>query len=277
MKNILRILAVLSLALAGPSAQGQTPLDLITGTQSENSTGGSTSEVELRELVRLLSDPALIERLRQRLPEEVERQSSDDYSISRIQQYFHATLVLIENRASAVVHALMTVPRLPWALATAWDEIMAASDFLQSAIYVVVFLFGGFGLEWLYWSYLSATLTRIELSQLKSYGSVLKAAILRAALLFGSIAVFAFGSVGLFIGFEWPPFIEHIVTSLLAGVIIMRVIVMIAVFVLASKVDGLRLLPLDKAAAKNIFTWILAIGGIGLVGYLGSTPSTGWT
>lgn len=269
MKNILRILAVLSLALASPSAQGQTPLDLITGTQSENSAGESTSEVELRELVRLLSDPALVERLRQGLPVEAERQPSDDYSISKIQQYFHATLVLIENRARDVVYALLTVPRLPWALATAWDENMAASDFLQSAIYVVIFLFGGFGLEWLYWSYLSATLTRIEVSKPKSYGSVLKAAILRAALLFGSIAVFAFGSVGLFIGFEWSPFIEHIVTSLLAGVIIMRVIVMIAVFVLAPKVDGLRLLPLDKAAARDIFAWILAIGGIGLVGYLG--------
>jgi small-conductance mechanosensitive channel len=145
---------------------------------------------------------------------------------------------------------------------------MAASDFLQSAIYVIIFLFGGFGLEWLYWSYLSATLKRIELSKPESYGSVLKAAVLRAVLLFGSIAVFAFGSIGLFVGLEWSAFIYDVVLSLLASIIAMRFIIMVAVFVLAPKVDNLRLVPLDKAAAKNVYGWILIISGVGLLGYL---------
>jgi hypothetical protein len=47
-----------------------------------------------------------------------------------------------------------------------------------------------------------------------------------------------------------------------------RLIIMVAVFVLAPKVDDLRLLPLDKIAAKNIYAWILAISGVGLLGYL---------
>ena len=97
------------------------------------------------------------------------------------------------------------------------------------------FLFGGFGLEWLYWSYLSPMLKWVELSKPKTYGGVLKAAPLRAALLFGSIAVFAFGSIGLFVGFEWSAFIDDIVLSLLAGIIVMRFVIMVAVFVLAPR------------------------------------------
>ena len=85
---------------------------------------------------------------------------------------------------------------------------------------------------------------------------------------FGSIAVFAFGSVGLFVAFDWSPFIDHIVLSLLAGIIGMRFVIMIAVFLLAPKVDDLRLMPLETAAARNIYNWILAVSGVGLLGYL---------
>ena len=102
----------------------------------------------------------------------------------------------------------------------------------------------------------------------ETYGGVLKAAMIRATLLFGSIAVFAFGSIGLFGAFEWSPILEHVVISLLTGIIVMRLIIMVAIFVLAPKVDELRLLPLDRAAANSIYRWILAITGVGLIGVL---------
>ncbi|MCZ6895802.1 MAG: mechanosensitive ion channel [Gammaproteobacteria bacterium] len=269
MKNLIRILVALWLALGSLPAQGQTPaLDLVTGKGAAASKDQRPSEVELRELIRLLGNPALVERLRQRLPETALQQADDSLSVSGLQQHFQEILNHVKIGSGDLVHALIKLPQLYQAISAAWNKNMAASNFLKSAIYVVIFLFGGFGLEWLYWTYLSTTLTRIELSKPKSYGSVLKAAALRAVLLFGSIAVFAFGSVGLFLAFEWSPFIDHIVLSLLAGIIGMRFVVMIAVFVLAPKVDDLRLMPFDKAAAKNIYTWILAISAVGLLGYL---------
>ena len=164
--------------------------------------------------------------------------------------------------------ALTTVPKVYREPTTAWMESMAGSEVLRSAIHVIIFLFGGFGVEWLYWSYLSATLKRVEHSKPESYGGVLKAAVLRATLLFGSIAVFGFGSIRLFVAFEWSAFVEHLVIALLAGIIVMRFIAMAAVFVLAPKVDDLRLLPLDRAAARNIYTWILTASGMGLLGIL---------
>ncbi len=268
MRNILCILAILWLALGNLPAQGQTALGLMSGKAAADPADQRTSEQELQELMRLLSNPVLMEQLKQRLPETSEQGAGESLSVSGLQQHLQATLTLVEQRAQEIVHALTTLPQLSKTLSVAWNENLAASNFLQSAIYVVIFLFGGFGLEWLYWSYLSSTLTRIELSKPKTYGSVLKAAVLRAVLLFGSIAVFAFGSVGLFVAFEWSPFVDHIVRSLLAAIIGMRFVIMLAVFVLAPKVDDLRLMPLDRAAARNIYTWILAVSGVGLLGYL---------
>ena len=272
MKNLLCIVAALWLTAANPPALGQTPLGLMgveAGQGGEGPEARQMSEQELQQLVRLLSNPALVEQLKHRLPGTADRQADDGFSLSGLKEHFQKNLLRARERAQEIAHALTTIFQSTRAVSNFWNESMASSDFLKSAIYVIIFLFGGFGLEWLYWSYLSATLKRIEFSKPDTYGGVLKAAVLRALLLFGSIAVFALGSIGLFVGIEWSALIDHIVGSLLVGIIAMRFIVMIAVFVLAPKVDDLRLLPLDKAAAKNIYTWLLIIGGVGLLGYLG--------
>jgi small-conductance mechanosensitive channel len=267
MKIILSMIVALWLAANALPLQAQTMLNPI-ATADENTAVEGPSEQDLQDLIRLLSSPGLVERLQQRLPETAEQQADAGHSIAQFQARVRDKLDLIEIRVAAIADALRQAPRLPRALSRAWADNVASSDFLRSAIYVIVFLFGGFGLEWLYWNYLSATLQRIELSKPETYGSILKAAGLRAIMLFGSIAVFAFGSIGLFVSFEWPDFINQIVLSLLAGIIIMRFIVMIVVFVLAPKVDDLRLMPLDQATAKNIYFWILAVSGVALLGVL---------
>ena len=271
--RILRVLATLWLVTINLPAQAQTPMQrsmmgVTSGAGSEDPAGSPASEQDLEELIRLLSNPALVEQLKQRLSNAADAQAGDDLSSSNLQKYFRGVLTLVEIRGREIVAALTEIPELSSAVSEAWNENTVASDFLQSAIYVVVFLFGGFGLEWLYWSYLSPTLKWVEHSRPRGYGSVLRAAALRAALLFGSIGVFAFGSIGLFVAFDWSAFIDDIVLSLLAGIIAMRFIIMIAVFVLAPKVDDLRLLPLDRTAARNIYAWVLAASGVGLLGYL---------
>lgn len=238
------------------------------GGEIEESAEQQSSERDFAELIRLLSNPALVKQLQQKLSATTDLQPGDKLSVSGLQTYFQASLINVEERVGEIVHAVSGIPRLSEALSTAWTENMGGSAFLRSAIYVIIFLFGGFGLEWLYWSYLSGTLKRIEHSKPKIYSEILRVAVLRALLLFGGTALFAIGSIGLFIGFEWSSFIGNIVLSLLAGIIAMRFIVMISVFVLSPRVDDLRLLPLDKAAAKNIYRWILIISGIILLGYL---------
>ncbi len=267
MKLFLTLVAIVWLTVTVVPGQAQTVPGL-PGAYSSDGDEQQTSEQEVRELLRLLSKPELVERLREVLLESADGPDERALTVSGLQKYLQAALVRIEVRVQNIVQAAIAVPELSNALSTAWHERMAADDFLQFPVYVIIFLFGGFGLEWLYWSYLSGSLKRIELFKPKSYGSILKAAVLRAALLFGSISVFAFGSIGLFVSFTWSPFIADIVLSLLVGIIAMRVIIMLAVFVLAPKVDDLRLLPLDQTAAQNIYAWIIGVSSVGLIGYL---------
>ncbi len=267
MKLFLTLVAVVWLTVTVVPGQAQTVPGL-PGANSSDSDEQQTSEQETRELLRLLSKPELVERLREVLLEPANGPNEQALTVSGLQKYLQAALVRVEVRVQNIVQAAIAVPELSDALSTAWQERMAADDFLQFPVYVIIFLFGGFGLEWLYWSYLSGSLKRIELSKPKSYGSILKAAVLRAALLFGSISVFSFGSIGLFVSFTWSPFIVDIVLSLLVGIIAMRVFIMLAVFVLAPKVDDLRLLPLDQTAAQNIHAWIIGASSVGLIGYL---------
>ena len=270
-ETILRSLAILWLATAALPAHGQTALDLF-GAKTEKSTDDSAiqqaTNQDLQELLRLLSNPALVAQLTQRSAETAGQQPGDGSAVAKARQQFQNLLSRIGSRARAIALALTTVPQLYGELTTAWTESMAGSEFLRSAIHMIIFLFGGFGLEWLYWSYLSALLKRVEHSKPDTYGGVLRAAMIRATLLLGSIAVFGFGSIGLFVAFEWSAFVEHIVFALLAGIIAIRFIVMAAVFVLAPRVNELRLLPLDEAAAGNIYRWILTVSGVGLLGIL---------
>ncbi len=233
-----------------------------------------TSEQEVRELLRLLSKPELVEELKKRLPDATAVGAEDGFTLSGLQNHFQATIVEIETRVQDIVQAVDAIPALSRTLSAAWHQHMAADDFLQSPIYIIIFLFGGFGLEWLYWAYLLGSLKRIELSKPKTYGQVLKAAGLRAVLLFGSIGVFSFGSIGLFVGFTWAPIIADMVLSMLAAIIAMRVIIIIAVFALAPKVNDLRLLPLNQATAHNIYAWTITIATIGLLGYVVTDIST---
>ncbi|MGI9509256.1 MAG: mechanosensitive ion channel family protein, partial [Geminicoccaceae bacterium] len=138
---------------------------------------------------------------------------------------------------------------------------------LRSAIYVIIFLFVGAGLEWLYWRYAGGTLRRIELGSLTTLGQSVSGALIRGVLLSASILIFALGALGTFLSFDWPSFAGELVLSLLMAVVTMRVVSTLAVFVLAPRVDGLRLLPLDGPAAKLLFNWTMAVVAIGVIGF----------
>ena len=142
--------------------------------QAQTQFGQSVQETEergeqdLEELIRLLSDPELVNKLQQRLSAATEIPSDDALSVSGLQAYFQASLNNVEKRAGNIVDALSGMPGVSGALSVAWAENMASTKFLKSAIYVIIFLFGGFGLEWLYWCYLTGTLKRINVSRLGS-------------------------------------------------------------------------------------------------------------
>ncbi len=222
---------------------------------------------DVRELMRLLGDERMTTWLRQQASQDELPAESDAALSQNFQQQIDSALTYVQLRAAEIAAASMALLGAGGLLADAWTAEMSADDTLRCAIYVIIFLFVGAGLEWLYWRYAGGTLLRIELDAVVTLGRTVIRAITRGLLINGGIALFALGALGTFLSFDWPPFAGQLVLSLLMTVVTLRVLATLLVFVLAPRVDGLRLLPLDRAAARLLFRWTMAVAGIGVVGF----------
>ncbi len=146
MKLVLTLVAALWLMGAIVPAHAQIGLGL-PESKSNDSENQQASEQEIRELLRLLSKPELVEKLKERLPKIAAGETADGPGkrtliVSGLKKYFQAALVRIKARVQNIVQAAIFFPELSNALSAIWQKRMAADDFLQTPIYVIIFLFG---------------------------------------------------------------------------------------------------------------------------------------
>jgi small-conductance mechanosensitive channel len=221
---------------------------------------------DVRELLRLLGDERVSAWLRQRAAEgDLPGETAAEAGAS-LQEQFRLAVAHVQARLAANAAAWSALPGIETALRQAWAAEVSTDEALRSVIYVIIFLFVGAGLEWLYWRYLGGTLRRIELAPPTTLGRSVMRALARAALIGGGILLFALGSVGTFSIFAWTPFVEPLVLSLLLAVVAGRALSTLALLVLAPRVDELRLVPLDRPRARLLYRWVMAVGLVGVVG-----------
>ena len=124
-------------------------------------------------------------------------------------------------------------PALPAELAAAWRVLMAQLEdqgLLWTVLSLAVFVGLGFGAEKLYW-YLSARFRRRLIgTQLDTLHGRLQAVWLRSVYGLGLVFVFALGSIGAFLLFDWPPLLQEIVLSYLLLVLIVGIFVLSGFF-----------------------------------------------
>ena len=256
------------LLLGASVVTAQTPG--LPGVSSEETTAETVappSPNDLRELMRLLGDERVSTWLRQQASQDGLAAESNAALGPSFQEQIQSALAYVQVRATELSAASVALLGAGALLDDAWDAEMSDDETLRSAIYVIIFLFVGAGLEWLYWRYAGGTLRRIELGSLTTLGQSVSGALIRGVLLFAGIVIFAIGAVGTFLSFDWPPFAGELVLSLLMAVVVMRVVATLTVFILAPRVDGLRLLPLDGPAAQWLFNWTMAVVAIGVIGF----------
>ena len=82
------------------------------------------------------------------------------------------------------------------------------------------------------------------------------------------IVLFAAGSLGVFLAFDWPPLVELLVLSLLLSVIAVRAINTVAVFFLCPRVAALRPLPIETPVARFVYRWSMGIALVACIGAL---------
>ena len=268
MKTSWIIMLATWLLLGTATVSAQTPgVPGLSAEETETETVPPPSPNDLRELMRLLGDERVSTWLRQQASQDGLTAENNAVSGFSFQQQIQSALAYVQLRATEITAASVALLSAGTLLDDAWDAEMSDDETLRSAIYVIIFLFLGAGLEWLYWRYAGGTLRRIELGGLTTLGQSVSGALTRGLLLCAGILIFALGALGTFLSFDWPPFAGELVLSLLMAVVTMRVVITLAAFILAPRVDGLRLLPLSRPAAKLLFNWTMAIVAIGVIGF----------
>ncbi|MGF1476522.1 MAG: mechanosensitive ion channel family protein [Geminicoccaceae bacterium] len=252
-----RVLLVI-LLMASLPAMGQVPL--LPSSDATNETEGTTPEPspgDIRELSRLLRDPAVVTWLEERASAlEPQNEATEDLALS---EQLHDGLVELENRLALVGASLMALPAMPGIVADAWKEQIEPRNRLRLTILLIVFLFIGAGLEWLYWCYAGGARRRIELKRSEAFLPTAAAAVARLGLVTGGALLFGLGTIGSFLAFDWPPLARDIMVGILAVVVLLRVIAAVGRFVLAPRVEALRLVPLDRLEASWLFLGLMAI------------------
>ena len=118
---------------------------------------------DVKELIRLLED----QRIKNWLEKGAEGLGANEDAGSQVfgeglKSQFAATLDRTRERARLLQGVWRHLPDAPELLAAEWRESMAPGGTVRSLTYVLIFLFIGGGLEWLYRQYTGARLLRLQ-------------------------------------------------------------------------------------------------------------------
>ncbi len=253
-------------ALTGATAaQGLTP-SMSQPSAEQPAVTGDPSPNDIRELMRLLSDREMVEWLKNRAAET--GQGTSSASVTSYRETVAKLIAGARNRVHDIVTAFASLPEGIETLKNRADEIVPPGRGLRAATYVVIFLFVGAGLEWLFWQYFQPVRLRIEISRPERLAHRFAAAAGRLALAAAAVAVFAVGSIGTFLAFDWPPILEWMIVNLLLGVVVLRAVIALCTFLFAPRISRLRLVPLSEVAARQAYRWVVGTAFVWVGGLL---------
>jgi moderate conductance mechanosensitive channel len=208
---------------------------------------------QVRALIELLSDPQVRDWLREQVTEPAaEAAATPD---ADVMDFAEGRLEAIRRELRAMAAA---VPRLPAALAAAWRTLEA--DLSQTGVLGALALVGafaglGFGAQWLYWMLTGAALRHIISLPMDTVPARVTATLKRLGWGLGWLTVFALGSVGAFLLFDWPPVLRSVVLAYLLAFVGLRLALVLGRFLLAPGAEKFRIVPMDTAAAWFWYVW----------------------
>ncbi|PSL18106.1 mechanosensitive ion channel family protein [Shimia abyssi] len=214
---------------------------------SETVAVSDPSPNDVKEFLRLLGDPTI----QNWITESANTDGSlDNGSVLTLREQIDTQIERISARAQSLILAWEVLPQMPAVLQDVWDTELSHAQKVRSVTYILIFLLIGFGLEWLYRQFLRRPLLRIEQAPKDAPSQKFVGALVRAAIIFTGLAIFAVGSIGAFDSFDWHPLLEGIVLDLLVSVLLFRILTTISLFFQAPRAPELRLVPYGTKAAK---------------------------
>ncbi|WP_430472936.1 mechanosensitive ion channel family protein [Thalassospira lucentensis] len=167
-------------------------------------------------------------------------------------------------------------------------EVDATLDFMSSDVgktglmrvilFTAIFVAVGIIAEIVYRRVAAPMCAHLEAQSPQKFSSRLKHMLLLCALSLFSLVVFAIGSVGTFLIFDWPPIIKTAIMSLLMAFFALRVLMIALQFLFAPKAEGLRMINVSPDAANALtksLTWAAGISlfSFGLAGVFSAAPT----
>ena len=237
-----------ALILAVLVSAGTASAQFVPTTGNSNApTTAAPSPNDVREFLRLLGDPTIQAWIADSANPDG---TLDSGPALTLREQMDAQLARIGERARSLELAWQVLPQMPSVLSDVWVTELTHAQKVRSVTYILIFLLIGFGLEWLYRQTLRYPLLRIEQAPKDAPSQKLLGALLRAAIIFAGLGIFAIGSIGAFDSFDWHPLVESLVLDLLVSVLLFRVLTTISLFFQAPRAPELRLVPYGTAAAQ---------------------------
>ena len=210
---------------------------------------------DVKEFLRLLGDPSVQEWIKDSVTEDGE---IDTAPVLTLREQIDQRLAQIAERAQSLAVAWNVLPRMPMVMSDVWDSELSHPQKVRSLTYLITFLLIGLGLEWLYRQFMQYPLLRVEQSPKDAPMEKLTGAVMRAAIIFAGLGIFAVGSIGAFKSFTWHPLVEALVMDFLVMVLLFRIIMTVSLFFQAPHAPELRLVPYGSPVARHLH-WIVRV------------------
>jgi small-conductance mechanosensitive channel len=223
-----------------------------TGAAGKEGSGAAAPQppAQVRALVNLLADPAVQKWLEQAGAAETAERSAKAAKPETVTEFFASDLGRIRGHITEIVAAVSTLP----------DSFSEAALGLEAeaeggSSFPVGWLLAGFaalgcGAELLFRLATRRVRRRLDALPVASAAERLRLIAERFVLAAGLVLAFAVGSIGAFLGFDWPPLLREIVSGYLIAFVAIQVAVVVGQFLLAPRHDRFRIVPMERAAAR---------------------------
>ena len=254
-------------AALGASAQPMLP-----GTAPPSQDGAADDQADaapvddVRELLSLLADPRVRSWLEDRLAEVPATTEANEPL--NFNAWLQAALERVRQRVLTLAVGVHTLPEEFRRASAIWSLEMTGQATVRSLLWVAIFLAVGLVAAAAFWRATRELRERI----LDAPADRLPVRLGRTGLRFLvhtlAVGVFALGSMGTFLLFDWVPIVRLFVLTFLFAFVFIAFIDIIAIFFLAPRTPALRLLPLDTPTARYVRGWIVAVATVAVFGAL---------
>lgn len=129
---------------------------------------------------------------------------------------------------------------------------------VRGATYLVILLFIGVAVEWLYWTYAYSPLRALQATPAHSPLQALRLGLRHLLLRASGVLLFTAAAIGASAAFDWPPRVHGLVIAATLFLLVLRLSWIAVSIVISPRRPRLRLVPVEPAKARWLATTLIA-------------------